>query len=139
MRKRLTQRFIQTFAFYYEELHHDSHQTSPQYHRKETTGLPLRASPAGLKASTSNEGYPPGPGPSSHLSHHTGDVLLVLGCKVRRNLHQHGRLVRSLQGIPLLQHLEQHVARDGDPKTTAQWCNHDLRPQTRVFLHQRSN
>lgn len=49
-----------------------------------------------------------------HLSHHPGDVLLVLGREVGCDLHQQGRFVRSLQGIPLLQHLQRQVARDGD-------------------------
>lgn len=50
--------------------------------------------------------------PDSHLSHHAGDICLVLGGEVGRDLHQHSRLVCSLQDVPLLQHLEQHVARD---------------------------
>ena len=72
------------------------------------------ANPAGQVACTGNEGRPPGTDP--HLSHHTGSILLVLGREVRSDLHQHGWLVRYLQGIPLLQHLEQHGARDADPR-----------------------
>lgn len=50
------------------------------------------------------------PSPDSHLSHHTGDILLVLGREVGRDLHQQGRLVRALQGVPRLLHLGQQVA-----------------------------
>lgn len=56
------------------------------------------------------------PSPDSHLSHHTGDILLVLGREVGRDLHQQGRLVRALQGVPRLLHLEQHAASDEDPR-----------------------
>lgn len=52
--------------------------------------------------------------PDSNLSRHTGNVLLVLGSEVRGDLHQHGWLLHSLQGVPLLQHLGGQ-ARDGDP------------------------
>ena len=59
------------------------------------------------------------PGPDPHLSHHAGNILLVLGCEVRSNLHQDSWLVGHLQGIPLPQHLQQHGARDGDPEPAA--------------------
>lgn len=69
-----------------------------------------------IPAATDDGGYPhpTQDHPDSNLSRHTGNVLLVLGCEVRGDLHQHGWLPHSLQGVPLLQHLGGQ-ARDGDP------------------------
>lgn len=79
---------------------------------------------------TSAGNSPPGR-PDSDLSHHAGDILLVLGREVGGDLHQHCWLVRPLQGIPLLQHLGYKGQRWG-PQTTAQQGTHNLQLQTKA-------